>query len=175
MHKQKETKRVIYLCIRYLALILLALGGLWVFYFIFTPLTIYPVFWILNLFFQTSLSGITITFNNIPIQLITACIAGAAYYLLLILNLSTPMPVKTRIKAISFSFILFLAINIIRIVVFSLLLSSSFSLFNAIHLIFWYFLSSLLVFLVWYLEIKLFKIKNIPVYTDLKFIYKLAK
>lgn len=166
-----ENKKICYLIIRYLVLFFSALGSLWIFYFIFTPLTVYPVFFLLKLIFSANLSGTVIIFNGVAINLIKSCIAGAAYYLLLILNLTTPMQVKKRILAILFSFSLFLMINIIRIFLFSLLLSNSFSLFNLTHLIVWYGLSSLIVLAVWIAEIKIFSIKEIPAYTDLKFLY----
>lgn len=168
---KKENKIIFYLFLRYLLLVVLAINGFWLIYSIFTPLTIYPVYFLLNILFHASLSGASITFNNALIQLIPACIAGSAYYLLLILNLTTPMPVKTRIYSLIFSLFSFLIINILRIFLFSLLLISSFSLFNILHLIFWYFLSSLLVFAVWLVTIKLFKVENIPIYSDIKFLF----
>ncbi len=169
--KNLAKKRVYYIFLRYIILLLLAFPNLWLFYFIFTPLTIYPIFFLLKLFFPASLIGSTIIFNNIQIHLIKACIAGSAYYLLLILNMTTPMPIKKRFLALIFSFSLFLIINILRIFFFSMLLLKSFSLFNLTHLIFWYFLSSLMIFSVWFLTIKIFNIREIPVYSDFKFLY----
>lgn len=172
-------KRFFYLLIRYLLLLILSLGGLWIFYFVFTPLTIYPVLYLLKLFGATSLlitdyfSAPTpvILFKDLSIFLVSACIAGSAYYLLVILNLATPMPLKTRLKALAFSLLVFLVFNILRIVFFSILLVKSFTLFELAHLIFWYFISVLVVLGIWFAEIKLFNIKTIPVYSDLKLIY----
>ena len=81
----KLSKQLSDLLIRYAILILIALPGLWFFYFIFTPLTIYPVYFLLSLFLDTSLIGNIILIGEFPIELIPACIAGSAYYLLLIL------------------------------------------------------------------------------------------
>lgn len=173
MHK--DTKRIAGIFARYLALILLAMGNLWIFYKIFTPLTIYPVYFLLNLLYHASLSGTSIFSSQFSIQLVNACIAGSAYYLLLILNLAVSMPLKKRIPALIFSFLAFLIINILRIFLFTLLLVKSPALFNFSHLAFWYILSAVIVFLVWLLEIKLFKIKAIPFYDDLKFLYNKAK
>jgi len=175
MKKKEEKKKIYYPVLRYLILVSSALGNLWLFYFIFTPLTIYPVFFLLKLFFSASLSGTIISFNNVSINLVKACIAGSAYYLLLILNLTTPISIKKRIYALIFSFISFLIINIIRIFLFSLLLENSFSLFNLTHLFVWYGLSSFIVLAIWIFTIKIFDIKEIPVYSDLKFLYKLIK
>lgn len=175
MKQKKEDSKVYSLIFRYIILVLLALGNLWLFYFIFTPLTVYSVFILLNLFFPVALSGITINFNGISIQLIKACIAGSAYYLLLILNLTTPLKLKTRVLSILFSVLSLLIINIIRIFIFSIILIESFSFFNTAHMIFWYFLSSLIVFGIWLLTIKIYEIREIPVYSDIKFLYSKIK
>jgi hypothetical protein len=55
-------------------------------------------------------------------EIINACIAGAAYYFLLILNLSTPMEISKRIKSLVFMFLTFLIINILRIIHLELIL-----------------------------------------------------
>ena len=83
--------------LRYLILVLVAIPNLWLFYLIFTPLTAYPVYWLLSLPYDASILSNNIILINqaISIELVEACIAGAAYYLLLILNLSTP---KIKIK-----------------------------------------------------------------------------
>ena len=101
---------------RYLILILIAIPNLWLFYLVFTPLTAYPVFALLNIFYDASLvAGKIIIINrSIPIELIKACIAGAAYYLLLILNLSTPkIKIRSRIKILLLAFGSFLVLNVL--------------------------------------------------------------
>lgn len=170
----KINKKIIYLILRYLILILIGIF-LQIFYIIFTPLTIYPVFFTLKFFFNPSLTGTTIILKNHSIRLVEACIAGSAYYLLLMLNLMTPIPLKKRILSIIFSFLSFLIINIIRIFFFSILFVKAFSLFSLTHLTFWYFLSAIIVFLIWFAEIKIFRINKIPVYSDLKFLWKKAR
>lgn len=160
--------------LRYFILILIALPGLFIFYFIFTPLTVYPVYFLLGLFFDaTLLSKINILINNISIELIPACIAGSAYYLLLVLNLSTPkIKLKKRICAILFSFAAFLILNILRIFILSLLAVTGFSDFDVTHTIFWYGFSTIIVVGIWFVEVKIYKIKEIPFYSDIKFLYK---
>ena len=163
--------------LRYLILILAAIPNLAIFYFIFTPLTVYPVYFLLGLFFDVSLlsnviNKIILINGFFPIELIEACIAGSAYYLLLILNLSTPgLKLKTRIYAIVFSFVFFLIINILRIFVLSLVAVSGSSFFGITHKVFWYLISTLFVVGIWFAEVKLFKIKEIPIYSDLKNLY----
>jgi exosortase/archaeosortase family protein len=178
---------------RYLLLLILGLGNLFIFYLILTPLTIYPVFFLINQFYdavllsgaQTQICEIfsnslpflqnilciktTIFFEDYYANIIPACIAGSAYYLLLILNLSTPMSISKRVKSLLFLLGLFLLLNIIRIFSFAMFFASkNYEIFNIAHVSSWYFGSTLLVILLWFSNIYLFKIKSIPVFTDIK-------
>jgi exosortase/archaeosortase family protein len=169
--KKKKLKFNLYnFIIRYLILVLIAIPNLWIFYTIFTPLTVYPVYLISKIFFNVSLSNNVLLINGlIPVDLIKACIAGSAYYLLLILNLSVPnFNIKERIKMISFSFLSLLFFNIIRIIILISLYLARSSSFELIHEFFWYGLSIVFVLFIWFLEVKIYKIKEIPVYSDIK-------
>lgn len=172
--KNKNLKKLFGIPLRYLILILVALPELFIFYFIFTPLTIYPVYFLLGLFFEVAIfSNIYLLVNNVPIELISACIAGSAYYLLLVLNLATPkIKLKTRISAILFSFIAFLILNILRIFVLGSLAATNFPYFDVTHSIFWYGFSTIIVVAIWFIETKIYKIKEIPFYSDIKYLYK---
>ena len=172
--KKEDKNQLISVVTRYLSLLLIGLPNLFLFYFIFTPLTIYPVYFFLKIFLDVSLYGNILYFvNSPPVQIINACIAGAAYYLLLILNLSTPkIKVEKRIKMIFYSFASFLALNIFRIFILVILLTSDFALFDLTHKLFWYFLSIIFVIGIWFSQVKIYKIKEIPFYSDLKSIYK---
>lgn len=163
-----KVSSILFIALRYLIALVLALFNLAIFYIIFTPLTLYSVYFLLSLFFNVSLQGISITLQNTSILLVSACIAGSAYYLLTILNLTTPMPLKKRLLGLVFSLLAFLIINILRIFIFSILLVKSFSLFNLVHLIVWYALSTIIVIAIWLAEIRIFKISAIPVYSDIK-------
>jgi exosortase/archaeosortase family protein len=162
------------LLVRYIILVLVAFPSIYLFYALFTPLTIYLSYFVLNLFYDIALSGNTFVLNGYSIGLIPACIAGSAYYLLLILNLTTPMNLKTRLKSISFLFLSFLALNILRLVLFSFLFVQGFQYFDVAHKMTWYLGSTLLVVVLWFVNVSLFKIKSIPVYTDLKSLFKEA-
>lgn len=177
MRKQKEDKNIIGIFVRYLILILIAIPNLFIFYFIFTPLTVYPVYFLLSLLFDASLiSSTIILINEIPIEIIEACVAGSAYYLLLILNLTTgKIKTKTRIHMILLAFLAFLIVNIIRIFLLSLLAISGSSFFAITHVVFWYFISIVFVVGIWFTQVKIFKIKEIPLYSDIKFIYSQAR
>ncbi|MDP2672305.1 MAG: pacearchaeosortase [Nanoarchaeota archaeon] len=161
--------------IRYLIIVLIAIPNLFIFYFIFTPATIYPVFGLFKIFFkEVLLTDIVFQINNeFFIEIISACIAGSAYYLLFILNLSTPkIKIKKRIKMLLFSFAFLLILNILRIVILSLIfVYSSENLFDISHKLFWYFGTTFFVVLIWFIEVKTFKIKEIPIYSDIKFLY----
>jgi len=175
MKKRERGKPVPDIILRYFILVLVAIPNLWIFYTIFTPLTAYPVYWLLSIFYDANLVNNNIILINhaISIELIEACIAGSAYYLLLILNLSTP-GIKTgkRIKIIALSFLIFLVVNVLRIFLLSLVAVSGSSIFYITHKIFWYTLSTIFVVAIWFAEVKNFKIRDIPFYSDIKFLYK---
>ena len=169
----KTGKQIIDILIRYAILILSALPNLYLFYLVFTPLTIYPVYFLLSLFFEPSLMGNIILVNQIPIEIISACISGSAYYLLFMLNLSTPnIKIKKRIKMIFIAFASLLILNILRIFLLSLMLIKDSVWFGITHMFFWYVLSIVFVLGIWFLEVKFFRIKQVPFYSDIKFVYK---
>lgn len=171
-------KEMINLIVRYFLLVILALPGLYIFYAIFTPLTVYPSYYLIKLIYNSN--AILLPNNIIFVQehlinIIPACIAGSAYYLLLILNLSTPMQMQKRIKSLLFLFLSFLILNIARITLFAILFVAGFQYFDFAHKFVWYFGSIALVVILWFANIKIFKIKEIPVFTDMKKIFKDAK
>lgn len=161
--------------LRYILALLLAFNGLFLFYLVLTPLTIYPVFFILKIFFKESILNFannSISIENLQIDIIKPCIAGSAYYLLTLLNFLTPMLLRTRIRALFYSLLILLVINIARIVIFVFLIKSEFIYFDIIHELTWNLLSTLIVVLIWFSTIKIFKIDTIPIYTDIKNILK---
>lgn len=140
------------------------------------PLTIYPVYFLLKPFFDSSLINNTIMVNNSPIDIIGACIAGSAYYLLLILNLSTHgIKLKKRIFMLLFSFASLLIINILRIFLLSIVFVSGFSFFDFTHKLFWYAGSTVFVVGIWFLSVKIFKAREIPIYSDAIFLLNSGK
>ncbi len=170
----KSTKNFLDISVRYIILVLLGLTNIWVFYIIFTPLTVYPVYHLFSLLFESTLAGDTIRFaGGKIIEIIPACVAGAAYYLLLILNLATPnIKIKKRVKMIIWSFVILLVLNILRIFFLGVLYLGDFAFFDITHKIFWYLISTLFVVGIWFKQVKVFKIKEIPLYSDIKFLYK---
>lgn len=167
-------RQIYELVFRYLIIAISGSGNLSLFYFIFTPLTFFSCYWIFSIFGETFLLGNIILFNGSAINLVEACIAGSAYFLLFILILSTAdIPLFKRLKVLIFSFMSLLFLNIVRICIMGLLIGTKY--FSLVHLFFWYFLSIVFVVLIWFSAVKIFKIKSIPVYSDLKLIIKFIK
>ena len=166
-----KNKIFLMLFLRYFFLLVLGFNGLSFFYLILTPLTIHPVFFIISLFEEVSILQNIISFKGINIEIISACVAGSAYYLLTILNMTTPMKPKQRIKSLLFLTISFLFLNILRIIIFSYLAVYGFSYFDFAHKFVWYFGSTILVVLIWFTNVHIFKIKSIPIFTDFKTIF----
>lgn len=138
-----------------------------IFYLIFKPLTLWLFVFFLSLTYSGILvNGAIITFRGNSIELINACIAGSAYLLLFLLNVLTPgIKFKKRILLFVVSSLIFLVINVIR-----LLITTSFigrSSFDSIHMTFWY-LSIVFVVIIWFFCVWIFRIKKIPIYSDIK-------
>ncbi len=162
--------------IRYFLLIITGIFNTQIFYLIFTPLTIYPVYFLLKIFFDTSLVSDILFVNSSPIEIIGPCIAGSAYYLLLMLNLAAgDIKLKKRLGMMFFSFLSLLVINILRIFFLSILYVSGTSYFDITHKIFWYAGSTIFVVAIWFLSVKLFKVKTIPFYSDIMSLLKSGK
>ncbi|MFQ5532110.1 MAG: pacearchaeosortase [Candidatus Nanoarchaeia archaeon] len=173
--KRGRNKPFLSIFLRYIILIVVAIPNLWIFYFVFTPLTLYPVYFLFNFVFGATLVGELIKIGYIPIKLIRACVAGSAYYLLLILNLSIQnIKLKKRLGMIGFAFLLFLILNIIRIFLMGWFLIYWPSVFDFTHKLFWYLLSIGFVIGIWFLEVRIFKIKEMPFYSDVRFLYEFS-
>lgn len=170
-----NSRELINLAARYFFIIFIGLFGINAIYLFFTPLTIYPSFWILALFYPLSLEGNSFVFGSAIINIIPACIAGAAYYLLFILNFATPIPPKQRLASLLFLISSFLALNIIRLVVFTSLFLNGFAYFDLAHKFVWYAGSTILVVAIWFANVRLFNIKAIPAWTDLKNLNNMRK
>jgi exosortase/archaeosortase family protein len=185
-----KNKHLIFLFIRYIFLAIFALGNLYIFYLIFTPLTYFSSLWAIKTFYienfsyavggfnldagnlisLVSVNGQTINANIIP-----ACIAGAAYYLLTIFNLTTPMKFTKRIASLFFILGIFFLLNTTRIIIFMIfLINGNTNFFDIAHSTSWYFGSTALIILIWFANVLIFRIKSIPIYSDLKNLFNEA-
>ena len=160
----RNNKEMYKLIIRYLLIILIGLNTN-IFYFLFKNPANLIVCNILNLFYPASIQGSIIVFKNISIDLIPPCFAPSAFFLLFILIFSTRnINFIRRIMLFILSSLTLFIINIIRIVYLVLIFDSPY--FNSAHFILWNILSVLFVVLLWFFYAGLFKIKEIPIYSD---------
>jgi exosortase/archaeosortase family protein len=170
MENSKNFKEII---IRYSLILILGLSNFWIFYLIFSPLTIYLTYFFTGLFFKTALLSNSIIIGKYSIVFIDACIAGSAYYLLFILNFSIlNLDINKRCKLLFLTFISFFILNVLRIFFLIVCLIYFPNSFDFSHKLFWYLGSTIFVILIWFFYYKKFRIKEIPFYSDLKFIYK---
>lgn len=166
----KDNSRFVDIVIRYLVLVGISAVGIKVFYYLFLPLTLYPSYWAVDLFYSPILFGDTIFVGREAIQIIGACVAGSAYLFLLMLNLATPhIKIVKRIKLIFFTFLTFLLINLFRIILLSYMFLDEFSNFAFFHEMFWYLGSTLFVVAIWFVGVRHYNVVDIPFYSDLKF------
>ncbi len=116
----------------------------------------------------------TFTIRSHLIEIVPACIALSAYILLYILILSTKDIQREKLfKLFIIGTSSLLIINIIRIdlLIYMLTLMGS-RLFETVHLFFWKILSGVVVVFIWIYLIRKYKIKNIPIYSDVKYLLK---
>ena len=143
------------------------------YYIIFTPLTIYGSY-LLLLFYNPNVIGDVIFIDKWAFEIVSACVAGFAYFLLLVLVLLTKdIKFLNRIKMILLGFSLIYLFNIIRIAILALVsINFGFDVFDKIHMAFWNLFSGAYVALVWIFLVLKFKIKSIPIYDDAKYLYE---
>ncbi|MGB9707864.1 MAG: pacearchaeosortase [Candidatus Pacearchaeota archaeon] len=148
-----------------------------IFYVIFRPLTVYPVYWLLNFCYDIALNDLqSMIINGIGIEIIDACIAGSAYTLLFLLNaLTRDLSFKKRVVLFVFDALLLLALNILRLLILINMVVHSSVAFDFTHKFFWYVLSTVFVIAIWFLSIWFFRIKAIPFYSDVKFLIEQRK
>ncbi|MBS3145786.1 pacearchaeosortase [Candidatus Woesearchaeota archaeon] len=160
-------------------LILLFAVPLSLFYFIFTPLTIYPSYFLLKLsgFAPQFTSSTVLAFKELAIKFVPACIAGSAYYLLYILIMLTKdLSIMQSLKLFIYGSLLILSVNLIRIyIIVFVLIKYGLNYFDMIHLFFWTFVASTYVALIWIFLTRKMKIKSIPAYSDVMYLYKKIK
>jgi hypothetical protein len=171
-----QKKRLWGMGYRYLLAVLLSLSNLFLFYLVFTPLTVFPSYFLLKLIYPAVLSGNVILINDFVILLNGACIAGSAYLLLALLNLTTPgmKPLK-RLGIFFLGAAALLLFNIVRIFVFTILLVNGVAFYDLMHTLVWYVLSVLVVVMIWLYTIRKFRIAGIPIFSDIMYLKSLTK
>jgi hypothetical protein len=173
--ESKEWQKPYDIPLRYLIVFLASISNLAIFYAIFSPLTLYPSAFFLGIFQDVQIMNNFIFIKSVVIEISKACVAGSAYYLLLLLNMITSnIKLKKRIAIFVFTSSLFLLLNVSRVILLSLLKVNDFLFFDTLHVIFWYFVSVIYVFLVWIAAVKVFNITAIPFYSDFMYIWNLS-
>ena len=142
---------------------------------IFYPLTIYIPYYILNLLkVKTFIFQPYLITSSSYIRVSDACAVISAYFLLLILVIITKdISLKKRIKIFMFGSIIILTINLARILSLIYILENyGFNAFQQTHDFLWLILGSVLVAFTWIFLIKHYKVKSIPIYSDIKYLLK---
>ena len=169
-----QSKKILGLFARYLSILLIGIGNLYIIYKILTPLTIHVLNAILSIFTNTVLLNNMIKLNEVIIEIVPACVAGSAFYLLFLLVMSTAdIKPKIRIRAFMISFAMLFALNTLRILILIPMANAAY--FETVHWIFWHLVSTIFVIGVWLGTVKIYKIKKIPVYSDIRYMISLMK
>ena len=172
LKKRKTNNYYSDLFIRLLGILLVTLNFN-LFYVILTPITLYLSYFLANLFYNAVIVGSAIGVDGFGFNIINACVAGAAYYLLFLFVMGLKDCSWTkRVKMFFSGAFILLAVNVIRIFILMVLnLELGHSYFEAVHLIFWNFMSGIFIFLIWIFLVKKFKAGGIPFLSDIRFLF----
>ncbi|MBS3149625.1 pacearchaeosortase [Candidatus Woesearchaeota archaeon] len=149
-------------------------------YIIFFIPTIYLSYLILKLIGYNIIVDLTsqlLIINDLKLNFITACVATSAYQLLAILILLTKdLSFKKMLNMFIAGSLLVLAVNVIRIIFLSLIfVNYGYDLFEKFHILLWRGAASFIVFFIWITIIKIFKVKTIPIISDVTYLYKMIR
>jgi len=170
----RTSKNLINLFSRYLVILLLGLGNLYIFYKVLTIPTVHVLNLLISLSKETLVMGNIIYvkdtfFNTTAIEIIPACVAGSAFYLLLALIFTTSkIKPSKRASIIISSVITLFVLNILRMLI--LVGIKDITSFETVHWIFWNLVSVVLVVGIWIYMVKRHRIKSVPVYSDFKYL-----
>jgi exosortase/archaeosortase family protein len=132
----------------------------------------YVILKILSYDVQLVFSDSILMVGGTQIQFVEACMATTAYYLLALLILTTKdIGLKKSIKMFLIGALLIFVMNLLRITLLVMaVVNMGLNWFNAIHMLFWYIISTFYVLLIWIFLIRFYKVKNIPIYSDIKYL-----
>lgn len=145
-----------------------------VFYLLFSNITLYgslPFLYLAG--YSLQVEGYSLIINGQSLEFVSACVATSAYYLLALLVLLTKdVNLKKRVYLFLCGCFLILLMNIVRIdILLYLLMEFGENWFDKVHIFFWQFVSSFYVAGVWIFLAYKSRIKSVPVYSDLKFLW----
>lgn len=171
---KKQTKKVLGVFLRYFTIVMVSMGNFYIFYALLTSLTIKTLAAVLRPFVDTVVVN-TFIYTRVAIaEVAPSCIAVLAFFLLFFLVFSTAdMKPKERFLALIISFAALFILNIARMV-FLISIAHSPN-YETIHWVLQNLLSTVAVAAIWIGTVSLLKIKEVPVFSDIKYIHGLIK
>ncbi len=170
---KSDSKKAVLLFARYLFIFLLGIGNLFIFYKVLTPTTVFAVSKILSIFNEVYVLENLIVLDEVMIELIPACVAGSAFFLMFLLVFSTAnvKPLKRFYLLLSTTIILF-ALNVARIIFLVAIAGKNY--FEIVHWTLWNLVSVFFVVAIWFFVAWLYKINSVPIYSDILFLKELT-
>ncbi len=141
-----------------------------VLYLIIAPMTFYFSYLMLKPFYHPEILEGAMRVDSTILNFVPACYALLAYLLLALLIVFTKdIGLVKGVKMFVLGSFIILVANLIRIfIIVFVLVEKGVNYFNTLHLVTWKIISTVFVVVLWILLCKEFKVKTIPVYSDLK-------
>ena len=168
--KQHHLK-TLFIFARYVLIAIAATGNFYVFRKLLTGPTLAATAAALRLFFDdVCVTSPYIFVHGVTTEIAASCVAALAYYFMFVLIFSTDhvKPAK-RLMALAGSFTILFVLNIARMVFLVFIVHKPY--FNTAHFLFEHLFFSVVVVAVWAGIAFFMKIKTVPVYSDLKYLY----
>ena len=163
--------------VRYILIIIFAWGPFAILYYLLTIPTIEVLTFVLKYFYEIVRVGNLVYVDGFIVEVALRCVSATAYFLLLFLVLSTAqLTVTKRLKALIIGFSTLFILNIGRMF-FLIFILSNFGkyIFSIAHFMLEYFFSIYLVIGIWLGIVWVLKIKTIPIYSDVKALYRMRR
>tara|TARA_Y100000310_G_scaffold130047_1_gene129215 strand:+ start:235 stop:762 length:528 start_codon:yes stop_codon:yes gene_type:complete len=146
-------------------------------YFIVSPLTLLLSYSFVSLFgydVVINFSSSRMVVEDRILNFVEACSAGVAYYLLALLILLTKgIKWGLRLKMFLIGSLMIFFVNLVRVLILIIVLVEyGVYYFEAIHLFFWDVVASVLVVGIWVFLTEKYKIKEVPILSDLRELWK---
>ena len=152
-----------------------------IFQWLFTQITVNFVYFVLVLIKAAPVLGKysvknTIDVYGVSVRIIELCVTASAYYTMAILTIITKdISILKRAALFLLGALLIFIMNLVRIFILIYILANNGDLFRSLHQTFWFLLSFVYVALAWILLSKVFKVENIPIYSDIKFLLQVMR
>ena len=159
--------------IRYSLALLVALSSS-IFSFFLLPLTMYTTYFLLRLFSSVQMIEGALQFGEVRFLFIPACAATLAYILLLeCILLTRGISFQKALKMFFCGALAVFFMNVLRILLLIwVYVEYGKNYFDVLHILFWQFVSVFFVVAVWIALVEYFHIKAIPMWSDVKDIFR---